>query len=173
MRGFRRNFKPLEILTEEQVEAIHQGTLEILERTGLRIEHERALKLLEKNGCHVDYHNSRVRFPPALVEESLRRCPSSFRIKARDARKSVVLGGNSLYFAPFPGTQTVDVDTWKPREATRQEYYEGVTILDALDNVHCLPACRGTRRTLGLKVSLLSCVYQRALLLRYGIPASL
>ena len=48
MQGFRRNIKYLDILTEEQIETIHQGTLQVLERTGLRIEHERALKLLEK-----------------------------------------------------------------------------------------------------------------------------
>ena len=54
MKGFSRNFKPLEILTEEQVEAIHRGTLEVLWVTGVRVEHDRALKLFEKNDCKVD-----------------------------------------------------------------------------------------------------------------------
>ncbi len=31
LKGFMRKFKPLKILTEEQVEHIYQGTLEILE----------------------------------------------------------------------------------------------------------------------------------------------
>jgi len=44
-KGFRRNFRPLEILTEEELGAIHRGTLEALWVTGVRIEHERALKL--------------------------------------------------------------------------------------------------------------------------------
>ena len=30
LRGFTRNFKPLEVLTDEQVEAIHKGTMEVL-----------------------------------------------------------------------------------------------------------------------------------------------
>lgn len=136
MNGFIRNFKPLEILTEEQIEAIHRGTLDVLERTGLRIEHKRALKLLEKNGCKVDYNNNRVRFPPGLVEESLRKCPSSFRIKARNPKNDLIAGGNILIITTFPGMQTVDLDTWEPRPATKQEYYDGVTILDALENLH-------------------------------------
>ena len=53
-KGFARTFEPLRILTEEQVEAIHRGSLEILEHTGVRFEHERALKLLEKNGSNVE-----------------------------------------------------------------------------------------------------------------------
>ena len=136
MQGFRCNFKPLKILTEQQIESIHQGTLEVLERTGLRIEYQRALKLLEKNGCRVDHDNNRVRFPPALVEESLRKCPSSFRIKARDPDKDLVLGGNTVYFLPFPGKNAVDPGTWEIRPATRREFYDAVTILDGLDNLH-------------------------------------
>ena len=54
LEGFSRNFKPLEILTEEQVEAIHRGTLDVLQGTGVRIKHERALKLFKKNGCKID-----------------------------------------------------------------------------------------------------------------------
>jgi len=136
MNGFMRNFKPLEILTEEQIEAIHQGTLDVLERTGLRIEHKRALKLLEKNGCYVDYDNNRVRFPPGLVEESLRKCPSSFRMKARNPKNDVIVGGDIVTFITFPGMQTADLDTWEPRAATKQEYYDGVTVLDVLENLH-------------------------------------
>ena len=136
VKGFIRNFKPLEILTEEQIEAIHQGTIEVLERTGLKIEHKRALKLLEENGCYVDYDNNRVRFPPGLVEESLRKCPSSFHVKARNPENDVIIGGNTLTVQTFPGMRTVDLDTWQPRTATRQEYYDGVTVLDALDNLH-------------------------------------
>jgi len=136
LKGFTRKFRPVELLTEEEVEAIHRGTLEVLWQTGVRMEHERALKLLDRNGCKVDYHEMRVRIPPALVEESLRKCPSSFHAQARDDKKSLVLGGNNLYLAPAPGQQTVDLDTWEPRVPTRKEYYDGVTVLDALPTLH-------------------------------------
>ena len=49
-RGFRRKFKPLEILTEEDVNAIHQGTLEVLWKTGVLVEHDRALNVFKDNG---------------------------------------------------------------------------------------------------------------------------
>ena len=103
VKSFAREFKPLEVLTEEEVEAIHRGTLEVLWVTGVRMEHERALKLFDKNGCKVDYDERRVRIPPGLVEECLRRCPSVFSVKARDPKNNLTVGGNTTYFGPFPG----------------------------------------------------------------------
>jgi trimethylamine--corrinoid protein Co-methyltransferase len=138
LKGFIRDYKPLELLKEEELNAIHQATLDVLGETGIRLEHERALELLEKNGCQVDHDEMRVRFPPGLVEECLRKCPSSFRVKARDSAKDIIVGGSRVYFCPFPGMDTVDLDTWEPREATREEYYNGLRVLDALDTVHSI-----------------------------------
>ena len=138
LKGFTRNFKPLEILTEEQIEAIHRGTLAVLENTGVRFKSDKVLKLFQKNGCMVDHDNMKVKFPPALVEECLRKCPSGFYMRARDPKNDIVLGGNTLYFTSACGMKAIDIDTWEPRVATRKENYDGVTILDALDNVHFL-----------------------------------
>ena len=138
MKGFTRKFKPLELLTEEQLEAIHRGTLDILGNTGIRLEHDRGLELFEKNGCKVDYDEKRVRIPGGLVEECLRKCPTSFRMKARDLKQDLIIGGNTLYFYTFPGMNSVDLDTWKPRQPTRKEFYDAVTVLDALENLHII-----------------------------------
>ena len=139
-KGFTRKFKPLEILTEEQVEAIHRGSLDVLEHTGVRFEHERALKLLEKNGCKVDYEERRVRFPPGLVEECLRKCPSSWHLRARRPEYDLAVGGNTLYWAVFPGMRTIDIDTWEPRTPTVEDNHNAVKILADLENVHLAPS---------------------------------
>jgi len=139
LKGFTRIFKPLEILNEEQIEAIHAGTLDVLRRTGIRFESEKALKLFEKNSCKVDYSNNRVRFPEGLVEDCLRKCPSSFHVKARDSINDMIWGGNTTYFQALSGTKSIDLDTWEPKTPTRKEYYDAITILDALDNIHIVP----------------------------------
>ena len=136
LKGFTREFKPLEILSEVEVEAIHKGTLDVLWGTGLRFEHEGALKLFQKEGCKVDHGNRRVRFPPGLVEECLRKCPSSFRVKARDPKNDIIVGANTLYMGTFPGMQTVDLNTWQARPPTKQEFYQAVALLDGLENLH-------------------------------------
>ena len=141
-RGFRRTFKPLEIATEEDINAIHKGTLEVLWKTGVLVEHDRALQLFKKKGCSVDLDERRVRIPPAVVEDCLRKAPSIFCVKARDPRDDLVIGGDTVYFTPFPGMQTVDIKTWQPRTPTRKEYYDYIKLIDALPNVHfftCYP----------------------------------
>ena len=97
LKGFTRKFKPLKILTEEEVETIHRGTLDVLETTGVRVEHDRALKLFADHGCKVDFENKRVRIPSYLVEDCVRKCPSSFALKARDPKYDLRIGGNNLY----------------------------------------------------------------------------
>lgn len=137
-KGFMRKIKPLNMLTEEQIEAIHKATLDVLEETGVRVEYKKALKLFEKNDCKVDYDEMQVRIPPSVAEECLRRCPSSFRWKARDPRDGVRLGGNTLHFMNFPGMQTVDLNTWEPRKATKKEYYDMIAVMDVLENLDLL-----------------------------------
>ena len=132
--GFKRTFSPMNILTEEQVDVIHKGVLKVLEETGLRIEHEKALKLLEASGCQVNHITKRVRFPPRIVEECLRKCPKSFRVRARNPEHDVILGGDILYFSTAAGMNTVDLDTWEPRRPTKKEFNEALIVMDALDN---------------------------------------
>ena len=86
MRGFVRNFPPLNILGEEEVENIHRGMLRVLWTTGVRMEHKRALDVLESAGCKVDRDTNRVRYPPALVEDCIRRAPSSFSWRAKSGQ---------------------------------------------------------------------------------------
>ncbi|MGQ9569540.1 MAG: trimethylamine methyltransferase family protein [Thermodesulfovibrionales bacterium] len=138
LKGFTRNIIPLNILTQEQVEAIHMGTLDVLEVTGIRFESEKALKIFEKNDCIVDFEDGRVRFPSSLVEEILRQCPSSFTMRSRNPRHNVRIGGNTLYFSDMPGKGILDLHTFEVRKATREESHKALTILDALENFHIL-----------------------------------
>jgi trimethylamine---corrinoid protein Co-methyltransferase len=133
-KGFVRKFPPLEILSKEDVEQIKKATLDILKETGMTIEHDEALHMLEKNDCIVDYEKKRARFPEGLVNECLRRCPSTFRVKARDPENDIIFGGNTVYFKSSPGMDIIDPRTGDHRTATKQEYIDAVRVLDALAN---------------------------------------
>jgi len=137
-KGFTRNFKPFEVLEEGQIEGIWAGALSVLEETGLlfEVEEPKALKILDDGGCTVDYDARRVKFPSHLVEECLRQCPDSFRLEARDPENDLVVGGNRVYIRPGPGRQFLNLETFEGREPTRKEFYEAVTVYDALDNLH-------------------------------------
>jgi len=140
LKGFTRNLPAFKILTEEQLESIHRGTLDILQETGISVYNERALKVFKKAGCNVDFETKRVKFPPGLVEECLRKAPSSFRVKARNPKHDLVMGPDNILFFNFPGTDTIDLSTWEPRMPTEKEHADLIKVLDALKNVHFLNA---------------------------------
>lgn len=140
MKGFTRNFRPIEVLTEEQVDAIWRGVFEVLERTGLKydVETPRALKILDEGGCMVDYDSKRVKLPPGLVEQLIQKCPSSFHVEARDPKNDLIISPNTTYIQPGPGMWYWDMDKLEPRLPTRQEFIDAVRIYDALPNLHLL-----------------------------------
>jgi len=138
LRGFLRRVPTYKIINEEQIQQIHQATLDVLWESGAKIYHDKALKVLEKAGCKVDYDEKLVKFPPTLVEESLRKCPSSFRVKSRNPEHDLILSSDHVVFFNFPGRDIVNLDTWESRTPTRQEHIDLVTVLDALSTVHFL-----------------------------------
>jgi trimethylamine--corrinoid protein Co-methyltransferase len=135
--GFERKVPVFEIMPGEQVEAIHRATLETLRSSGVRFLDEGALKVFRGAGCEI-VDSDRVRIPEGLAEDCLSKCPSSFLIRARDPEKNLRIGGNTVYFSSFPGMRIIDLETWEPRTATREEHAEGVRVLDALPHVHFL-----------------------------------
>ena len=139
-RGFRRNFDPIKILTDSQIEAIHRASLDVLEKTGVKFESERALRLLEKNGCMVDHDEKIARMPGSIVEECIRKTPSSFPVKARRQKNDVRVGGSTVYFMSSAGARYTDVDTGEVRMATMEENDQGVLISDALDTIDIFPS---------------------------------
>ncbi len=134
--GFTRKFPPQDLLTQEDAEAIHRGALYTLEKTGMRVDHGPSLELLEKNGCKVDRELNRAWMPAALVEECIRRCPSSFVLKARDSDLDLMIGGDTVYFMQGMGMRYVDLETWETRPATASEHRDAMIVADALENVH-------------------------------------
>ncbi len=57
-------FPPAEVLSADQVEAIHLASLEILRDTGIEVLGDRAIDLLRGAGASIDAATRRVRLDP-------------------------------------------------------------------------------------------------------------
>jgi trimethylamine--corrinoid protein Co-methyltransferase len=73
-----------ELLTQEQVERIHDASLEILENVGLLVRNEKARTIFAKHGCTLNSEEHIVRFPRNVVEEFRAMMPSTFTFRGRD-----------------------------------------------------------------------------------------
>ena len=77
--GFVRDFEPLRLLTEGEVERIHQGALDVLEVTGVRVDSERALKIYENGALSAPIPSFAVLAGSAknFVQVPIAFCPQS------------------------------------------------------------------------------------------------
>ena len=85
-----------EILSEDQVYAIHSASLEILQRTGMNVHNEEALKIFGEGGAYVE--GDRVKIPPVMVEQALKSAPSRILVTGRYGKGKVLLERNVVNY---------------------------------------------------------------------------
>ena len=99
----RNPYSPLQLLSEDQVEAIHAASLRILAEHGVRFLSKEARDLLRAAGAEVDAKTQRVRFDPALVDASLRTAPPVVKLYARNPMHDIRMGEDLICFAAVGG----------------------------------------------------------------------
>lgn len=132
----RNPYRPMEILSADQVEFIHHASLRILKDIGLKVDNMTALRLMRDLGADVDMATHRIRFDPAMIEEMLTGIPTEFTIHARNPAKTVTMGGNSIVFATVCGPSFVsDIERGR-RAGTSADMEDFVKLAGMLNIFH-------------------------------------
>jgi trimethylamine--corrinoid protein Co-methyltransferase len=127
----------LRVLTSDEVYEIHLATLEILDHVGVRVLEPKAFSVLEKAGANVNQKERIARIPKYLVNEAVKKAPSSFTLYGRNGKYKLRLGGERTYFAlPGTGVNVLDLETGKCRSSTLADVKKFYKLADALPNVH-------------------------------------
>ena len=140
-------YPKLDVLTKAEMDQIHAATLEVMQNPGIKIRHEYSRELCRKAGCDVDESTQIVRFPPELVMECLRKCPSEFVAYSRDGKKDVPLksDGSDVRNVTFGiGTQTtkyISPGVFETKASTLADLGNICKVADACNNVDfiCAP----------------------------------
>lgn len=121
-----------ELLTQDQVEQVHETALQILSQIGIDFCYPPALEVLRKGGAKVS--GQRVFFSTRLIEEQIKKAPSEFTLYARNPEHNVVIGGNHMVFVPGYGAPFVsDLDHGR-RKGTLKDYENFVKLTGASAN---------------------------------------
>ena len=118
------------LLTEEQIEHIHQATLSVLQITGVHVGHTEGLQLLCDAGCSVRDGDIAL-IPGDLVEECIRSAPSEVMIYNRQGEEAMQLSGRNRYYGL--GTDlitTVDLESGETRPSMQQDVANGPRVAD-------------------------------------------
>lgn len=72
------------LLSQEQVERIHEASLEILAEVGMLVRNQKAREIFSKHGAEIDSESQIVKIPSSVIEEFRAGFPASFTFRGRD-----------------------------------------------------------------------------------------
>jgi trimethylamine--corrinoid protein Co-methyltransferase len=132
--GSKVNSPSFRVLSEEQCERIHRATLKVLETVGVKVELPEGREILRKAGATVE--GEIVKIPKGLVEEALKKAPSSFTVWDRLGNEALELGGRRSHFGGCASCpQILDPRTGERRPCTRADVAEFARMNDYLPNM--------------------------------------
>jgi trimethylamine--corrinoid protein Co-methyltransferase len=132
---WKNRLKPYDLLSGEDVEAIHEQAMTILEEIGVDFLHPRAREIFAKAGMNVE--DERVRFDRAFVLEQVAKTPATFELQARNPKRTVTLGGDNMVTAPVYGPPFItDLERGR-RGATIEDFNNFDKMVQAVEQIHC------------------------------------
>jgi trimethylamine--corrinoid protein Co-methyltransferase len=126
----------LRVLSEDELDRIHEETLTILGGTGIRVDTDRGRMYFQQAGAIVDENSHIVRIPGRLIEDCLKLAPKDFSLGGRRSVKplamnqgacGIVLDGGAVY--------TFDSKSSLRRPATLEDWYLATRLGDSLEDV--------------------------------------
>lgn len=126
-------FNP-QLLSEEEQNSIHAGSLHILAEVGVKFLGEKALPILKKNGAKVDEESKTARLPKEMISEALKAAPKSFILGARNPVHDYPLPAPFTRYC-IDGTATFAMDfvTGEKRYGTTKDIENGLRIFEQMD----------------------------------------
>jgi trimethylamine--corrinoid protein Co-methyltransferase len=125
------------LLSEDDINKIHQTAMRVIEEVGFEINSELALRLFAGAGAWVDEKRHRVRLPREKVWELIRMAPSEVNLCGKDKKHDILLGGKRVY----TGTGGTALYIYEPnagrrRLATMRDLRRIAKLVDGLENIH-------------------------------------
>ncbi len=131
-------YTPMEVLSADQIEAIHLTSLRILEDLGMEVMSPRALDVLAAGGAEVDSASRTVRLERGLVESALKSAPAAFALTPRNPARRVVLGGNRINFGLVAGPPNVHDCERGRRAGNYQDYCDFIRLAQHFNAIHLI-----------------------------------
>lgn len=126
-------YKPL---TEHDLERIHEAVLTLLETVGFANAIPSCIEALTRVGA-THSPDGRIRFPRALVLDTIKNAARNFTLHGQDPRHDMVIQGKRVHYGTAgAAVHLVDVEKREYRESLLQDIYDAARIVDGLDNIH-------------------------------------
>ena len=88
----------LTLLSPDQMERIHQGSIKVLNKTGILVESARAREVFAKGGASIKIDGNRVTFESDVIDWAIKCAPSTYDVFNRSGEKVFTLGDGPARF---------------------------------------------------------------------------
>ncbi len=131
-------YPPLEVLSAEQLERVHESSLRILAELGIELMSARARAVLRDAGAEVDEPSGLVRLDPSLVEQLVGRAPSSFTLTPRNPARQLSIGGRNIAFGLVAGPPNVHDRERGRRAGNYRDYCDFIRLAQYFNAIHLI-----------------------------------
>jgi trimethylamine--corrinoid protein Co-methyltransferase len=126
----------LNMISEDELYAIHCATLDVLKNTGIKVVSKEAQEIFHGGGAIVDGKNNIVKIPSHIVEDSIKYAPSSILLAGRNPENDFVVESNRVGFTNFgEGIMVIDPYTKEYRKSTKDDVAKAALVCDALEGI--------------------------------------
>jgi len=129
-------FAPLEFVSTDALESIHQAALTVLKEIGVDFLHEGARAMLKDAGADVDPASKRVRFDPAVVEARIGLAPKEFTLHARNPARNLAIGGRHVAFGSVASAPNSSDRSGGRRPGAIEDYRNFIRLGQTFDVIH-------------------------------------
>ncbi len=132
----------LKLLSDEEVERIHESGLKILQEVGVEVNSEKYLEILHEGGAEVDREDKRVKLSPETVERYLESTPSTVTLYGRKEGYDLHLEDRRVHYGTGGAAVNIlDLDsTCETRKPTLKDQARLARLVEGLENVHFFQA---------------------------------
>jgi trimethylamine--corrinoid protein Co-methyltransferase len=122
-------------MKDTELEKIHQTSIKILAELGIQMEHAEMRDCLAGLGCRVT--DTRIYFPPDLVERTVKAIPHGFKLYGRDDKTGVMVDANGPFLCTNTGIlpNIYDFESGAIRRSVLVDVETTTRVLDALSEV--------------------------------------
>jgi trimethylamine--corrinoid protein Co-methyltransferase len=131
-----RRFAPTDLISEDELEAIHETSLQILSEIGIDFLDGEARRLLAEAGARVDSDSERVRFDPEFIEETIKTAPSEFTIHSWNPDRNIHMGGDKVAFTAVSSPPNVSDEAGGRRVGNRTDFQKLLRLGQTINMVH-------------------------------------
>ena len=136
LRRVTNRFTPISILSDDEIEFIHQSSLDVLERVGVDVMSPPGRNILKEAGATIANGSDIVYIDRGLVGECLQTVRPSFQLHARNPAHNLEFGTDQICFATVGSAPHSSDLEFGRRSGNHKDYRNFLRLTQQLNIIH-------------------------------------